>query len=143
MARRVVFLDTSFVIALEHRRDPHHGAAKALDRQIQNEGAECLLHRAIILEIADGYARRSRRAKGMGFVRQFHEEDGFRIESIDDVLWQSAINLYYSRPDKEWGLTDCVSFALMEREGINEALTADPHFRQAGFVPLLLDKEVA
>jgi predicted nucleic acid-binding protein len=31
-----------------------------------------------------------------------------------------------------------VSFALMEVEQINEALTADVHFQQAGFVALLL-----
>ena len=45
---------------------------------------------------------------------------------------------YQDRPDKEWGLTDCVSFVLMEREAITEALTADEHFRQAGFEALPL-----
>ena len=49
------------------------------------------------------------------------------------------MTLYRARSDKDWGLTDCVSFALMKREGIREALTADVHFRQAGLVALLLD----
>jgi predicted nucleic acid-binding protein len=39
--------------------------------------------------------------------------------------------------DKPWGLTDCLSFIVMQERGITEALTADEHFRQAGFVPLL------
>src|SRR5437899_12166806 len=43
------------------------------------------------------------------------------------------------RSDKEWGLTDCISFALMKQEGIAEALTADAHFRQAGCKALLLE----
>jgi len=46
--------------------------------------------------------------------------------------------LFQSRPDKEWGLTDCVSFVLMEREGVTQALAADVHFRQAGLEAMLL-----
>jgi uncharacterized protein len=41
-----------------------------------------------------------------------------------------------SRPDKDWSLTDCISFVVMKDEGIREALTGDRHFTQAGFVPL-------
>jgi hypothetical protein len=41
------------------------------------------------------------------------------------------------RPDKDWSLTDCISFVVMEDENIKEALTADHHFEQAGFVALL------
>jgi uncharacterized protein len=37
------------------------------------------------------------------------------------------------RPDKEWSLTDCISFIVMEEHGLTEALTADHHFAQAGF----------
>jgi predicted nucleic acid-binding protein len=45
--------------------------------------------------------------------------------------------LYRKHADKEWGLTDCLSFVVMTRRGLTEALTADEHFRQAGFRPLL------
>ena len=47
--------------------------------------------------------------------------------------------MYRARTDKEWGLTDCISFVLMKNEGISEALTADIHFRQAGFTAILLE----
>jgi len=40
--------------------------------------------------------------------------------------------------DKEWGITDCYSFAVMRSLGVNAALTADHHFEQAGFDALLL-----
>ncbi len=49
------------------------------------------------------------------------------------------MSLYRARLDKDWGLTDCVTFVLMKQEGITEALTADVHFRQAGFTALLLE----
>jgi len=45
--------------------------------------------------------------------------------------------MYQRRPDKNWSLTDCISFVVMQDHGITEALTGDHHFEQAGFVALL------
>jgi hypothetical protein len=50
---------------------------------------------------------------------------------------ERGLDLYRSRPDKDWPLTDCISFVVMAQRGITEALTGDHHFRQAGFTPLL------
>ena len=50
---------------------------------------------------------------------------------------QEGIDLYHARPDKEWSLTDGISFVDMQREGITDALTGERHFEQAGFVALL------
>ena len=47
------------------------------------------------------------------------------------------MELYFARTDKEWSLTDCVSFEIMRMQGTAEALTADHHFEQAGFTALL------
>ena len=75
MARRAVLLDTSFVVALENRRDPHHEQAKALDRQLLDEGCPSLLHWGVLLEIGDGYARVSRRAKGCELLDRILNEE--------------------------------------------------------------------
>ena len=48
-----------------------------------------------------------------------------------------AIRLFAARSDKDWSLTDCLSFVVMERKRIREALTADNHFEQAGFQAIL------
>jgi predicted nucleic acid-binding protein len=45
--------------------------------------------------------------------------------------------LYSQRPDKEWTLTDCISFVVMHEENLTGALTEDHHFEQAGFTALL------
>jgi predicted nucleic acid-binding protein len=52
-------------------------------------------------------------------------------------LHREGLNLYARRRDKEWPLTDCTSFIIMEDEGIREALTGDRHFEQAGYIALL------
>lgn len=52
-------------------------------------------------------------------------------------LFDEALDLYSRRHDKSWSLTDCSSFVSMSRYNLTRALTADHHFEQAGFVPLL------
>ena len=52
-------------------------------------------------------------------------------------LWRRGVDLFAARPDKDWSLTDCLSFVVIEENRILEALTADHHFEQAGFVRLL------
>lgn len=52
-------------------------------------------------------------------------------------MFDKGLDLYARRPDKDWSLTDCISFATMKEHGIEEALTADRHFEQAGFKALL------
>jgi predicted nucleic acid-binding protein len=51
--------------------------------------------------------------------------------------FKRALSRYEERTDKDWSLTDCASFLIMEAEGIEEALTYDQHFAQVGFRALL------
>jgi hypothetical protein len=57
----------------------------------------------------------------------------FEIIGYDQSIYQKGFDLYASRPDKAWSLTDCISFAVMTNKGLSEALTADHHFEQAGY----------
>ena len=59
------------------------------------------------------------------------------IHPVSDSLFQQGWQLYTQRLDKDWGLTDCISFVVMQQENITEAFTTDKHFEQAGFVRLL------
>jgi predicted nucleic acid-binding protein len=47
------------------------------------------------------------------------------------------LELHERRPDKQWSLTDCISFEVMREHGITTALAYDEHFVQAGFDALL------
>lgn len=139
MPRPTLFLDTSFIVALANNHDPHHKLAKKLEVELLKQRDTLVLHWGIVLEIGDGYARLDRRERGIELLNRFEQEEGYLVSPITEPLLGVARQLYLDRKDKEWGLTDCVSFVLMRQEGIDEALTADVHFRQAGFKALLLD----
>ena len=58
---------------------------------------------------------------------------------MDTELLRKAVAFYRVHEDKDWGLTDCVSFLVMKERGLIIAMTADAHFQQAGFRALMLE----
>lgn len=60
-----------------------------------------------------------------------------KVISVDMALFCRAVEFYRTHADKQWGLTDCISFIIMQDHGMTEALTMDEHFQQAGFRALL------
>lgn len=139
MPGREALLDTSFIVALENRDDPAHERAKTVDRMLIADRVTLVTHWGILLEIGDGYARLGRRHKGIDILARLGGEPGYEVVPIHTALLEAATALYSQRTDKEWGLTDCVSFTLMRDRGITQAATADEHFVQAGFQALLID----
>jgi predicted nucleic acid-binding protein len=61
-----------------------------------------------------------------------------QVIHVDQDLFRAALEFLRRRADKRFSLTDCVSFVVMDRLGIREALSFDAHFEQAGFVRLPL-----
>lgn len=132
-----VFLDTAFVLALVSPADQFHGRAKQLSRQIRKEEISLVTTRAVLIEIGDAMAERRSRRAGMIALNALQEDGNLKIIPNSEELYGRAFDLYQSRLDKEWGMTDCISFVAMRAEGITEALTTDTHFQQAGFVALM------
>ena len=64
-------------------------------------------------------------------------DEAVTIIPPDAALFDRGLALYASRLDKDWSLTDCISFVAMQEQGLEEALTGDQHFAQAGFSVLL------
>ncbi len=91
---------------------------------------------AIFIEVGNILAR-SYRAEAATFIRTCETTPNIRIASLTSTLLARALALYEQRSDKTWGLTDCLSFVVMQDQGLTNALTTDDHFRQAGFRVLL------
>jgi uncharacterized protein len=91
----------------------------------------------ILVEVADALSGEATRQKAGEFVRALHTAEGLEVISADSDWFARGLNLYLKRPDKQWSLTDCISFVVMQDRGITDALTGDHHFEQAGFKALL------
>jgi len=131
------FLDTAYVLALLNPNDIYHKKAKALFN-IMHSAREIWITEAVLIEIGNALARSNRNA-ATAFISSCYTTPNVMVISVDTSLLRRALDFYTNRGDKEWGLTDCISFLVMSDQGLKEAFTADEHFAQAGFLALLLD----
>jgi predicted nucleic acid-binding protein len=130
-----VFADSFYYFALVNPSDPAYGKATLFT---QGYTGRTVTTGWVLTELADGWARPpSRRAVLVQLLGDLRANPDTTIVATTDALLQKGLDLYAQRPDKEWSLTDCISFVVMAQEGITEALTGDHHFEQAGFVALL------
>ena len=77
------------------------------------------------------------RAAASKAVRALRSNSHVMVIPQTSDQFERALRRYEERIDKEWSLTDCASFLIMEAEGMDTALTHDQLFAQAGFHALL------
>jgi uncharacterized protein len=130
------FADTFFLIALLSERDEAHERALTYAR---DSSSKLVTTRWVLAEFADGYATTGYRLAAAESIQAIVEHPDSIVVPTTDEWFSRGLALYQSRPDKNWSLTDCISFLVMKEMEIQEALTADHHFEQAGFTALLKD----
>lgn len=133
-----LFVDTSFFIALMNSKDADHAKAVELQKACSEQNIQKVTSDYILLELCDGLAKLNYRSFAISLVDLIEQDSSFQIIPASTEITQAAWSLFKSRPDKEWGLTDCTSFVIMEKLKLSSALTTDHHFQQAGFQALLL-----
>jgi predicted nucleic acid-binding protein len=131
------FADTFFFLALENPRDEAHQTALSASGQ---RAGRLVTTQWVLMEVADAFAAPGSRQRFLNLISALQSDPDVVIVPADDGLFQRGVELYRQRPDKDWPLTDCVSFVVMQDQDIREALTGDVHFEQAGFVALLAKK---
>ena len=129
-----VFADTYYFVAQFNPQDQDHATVASFTRSYHGR---MVTTDWVVVELADAFAQPPNRARFMAAYRSLQATRELTIVPADRALLQAGVALYAQRPDKQWSLTDCISFVVMQREGITEALTGDRHFEQAGFSVLL------
>jgi predicted nucleic acid-binding protein len=128
-----LFADTFYFLALLNPKDRAHTKATA-----HSVGpGQVLTTEWVITELADAMASRVKRHGFVTLYRLLRADLNVDIVPVNSGLFARGIELYSARTDKDWSLTDCISFVVMRDRGITDALTGDHHFEQAGFNALL------
>jgi predicted nucleic acid-binding protein len=139
---KVRFADAAFWAAFLLPDDNWHVEANALYKSTFAQKIKVVTSEMVLVEVLNhlsGFGEVARHSAA-SFVMELYirSEIGIIPQSTEQFI--SAAELYMRMTDKGWGLTDCSSFLIMREFRIEEALTSDKHFTQAGFVALMRTK---
>jgi len=132
----MILLDTGYFIALLEPRDQLHARALAWSRRLDES---TLVTEYVICETLNYFAATGRRRHACELVKQIRSDADCTFVAASPELFELGFGLYETRRDQAWSLTDCISFGIMNRDGLHRALAFDHHFQQAGFQALLRD----
>ena len=127
------FADTFFYLAFTNERDDAHAPAVNF---IATHNPRMVTTDWILTEVGDAMATGGRGRFGE-LLKAIREDGRTEIVPASRDLFELGVGQYLARPDKDWSLTDCISFVVMQEHGLTDALTGDRHFEQAGFRRLL------
>jgi predicted nucleic acid-binding protein len=131
-----LFCDTVYFLALLNRADHLHTRAV----QFSLDAYQPLLTSEwILIEVGDALHKGANRGRFGRLLEVLSHSPNTEVVGAESSLFRRGCDLFLSRPDKDWSLSDCTSFVVMQERGLTEALTHDHHFEQAGFSILLKD----
>jgi predicted nucleic acid-binding protein len=136
-----VFLDAAYAIALSSPKDQYHDAAMVIAEKLEADRTQIVTTRAVMLEIGNALSKEQYREAAVALLDSLEEDPNVEIIDLDEILYKQGYNLFRKRTDKNWGMTDCISFIVMKNRDIYDALTTNEHFSQAGFNVLLGEKK--
>lgn len=129
-----VFADTSFYVALLNPNDRFHQASRV---QTQAITGPFITTEWVLLELANYLSKAHNRRLFVALLDDLKSDGRVMIVPSSPEVFEQGVTSYRNRPDKDWSLTDCISFVVMEQNRVRDALTVDHHFEQAGSRVLL------
>ena len=133
----MTFADTGYLLGLLNHQDQHHATCAAWTRAVE---PGIVTTEYVAIEYFNRLAAPVDREAALSFWSRFLRLPGVVVVPASEALFQGGLDLYRSRPDKAWSLTDCISFVVMRERGLTETLAYDRHFEQAGFRALLREE---
>ena len=134
-----VFVDTSGWANLFVATESYHEQAKQWFQKARQQKQEMVTSNYVVIELVAllNSPLRVPRPQLFKYVDAVISASYINLVYIGAAIDAAAWDLLKSREDKAWSLVDSTSFLVMQQLGIQEALTTDHHFEQAGFVRLL------
>lgn len=107
-----VFADTFYYLALLVPKDSAHDRAVATTLKLR---AKIVTTAWVLTEVADALAAPDNRVTFIRLLERLEHSPDVLVVAPDEELFHQGIELYRSRQDKSWSLTDCISFVVMQR----------------------------
>jgi uncharacterized protein len=129
---RSVFVDTSAFVALRNEGEAEHERARTALSELLAEGAVLYTSNHVFAETYTALMVRVGRTEAIEWGRRFRASGAIELVRLDEVIESDAWEILERHGDKRWSYVDATSFALIEREGNDEAFAFDAHFGQRG-----------
>jgi predicted nucleic acid-binding protein len=130
----VIFVDTSFFVALRNVRDPWHEQAVSLFKGV--EASDLVTSNHVRGETWTFLRRRIGHQAAVGFLDAVERSPRLRVERVAAPQEENALRWLRRHDERVYSFVDATSFQLMEARRIREALAFDGDFSAAGFVEL-------
>jgi predicted nucleic acid-binding protein len=127
------FLDASYIIALELVDDQNHKKAIQHWQNLDKKQLKLTTTSYIFDEVVTFLNSRNLHKKAVEVGTRLINSSVVQFIHIDEQIFLEGWNLFQKYNDKSYSLTDCISFTIMSNLKINNTLTFDQHFFQAGF----------
>jgi uncharacterized protein len=128
-----LFLDSAFVIALMFKADQKHSVAQAAWKSVTSERRRLVTTTFVFDEAVTFLSNRGEHQLAVATGNQLLTSPAIEMVDIDREWLTRAWEYFVRHDDKAFSLTDCLSFVIMNKRAMFEALTFDGHFEQAGF----------
>jgi len=125
-----IFLDASFWIAYRNERQNYHREARRILAKTFPQRIKFVTTLPVLCEIHAHFSRTP--GKKQVILQDFESNPLVHIEEVAHADQQLAFKLLRRQTDKSYSLCDAVSFVVMQRLGLKQALAFDDHFRQFG-----------
>ncbi len=133
------FVDTSYLLALELANDQNHQTAKNHWQQLTSNLPPLTTTSYVFDEVVTYFNSRGFHDKAVEVGNNLLQSPSVEVIQVDEALFLVGWVYFQKHQDKQYSLTDCISFVVMTDRIIKTALAFDRHFIQAGFLsePLL------
>ncbi|MEM6430078.1 MAG: PIN domain-containing protein [Deinococcota bacterium] len=135
-----IFLDSSYILALEFVRDQHHHVAREHWQTLATTAPNIITTSYIFDEVVTFLNRRGFHARAKIVGHNLLSSSAVNLIHVGPELFYEGWQYFQHYDDKLYSLTDCISFVVMNQYGVTQVLSFDQHFAQAGFTPLPLNQ---
>lgn len=130
---RLIFVDTSAFYAIADPLDQDSAGARERFRWLVSGGTELVTTNFVVAELHALFITRGKRENAKRMLLAFDRSRTTNVVRATEEDERRAREIVLQYDDKDFSLTDAISFSVMERLGITQAFSLDRHFRQYGW----------